>query len=162
MEKSNINRYNLNEIKSYRHLAIDKAVKRFKKTFALKDGHIDFINLAIKINNESKHKIYFKTVEDLPSNLPGVTIYLRETDTHLVSINTNQFCKSKKLSESKVNFTIAKQFGHNFLRHSEIPDSDKTDEIKMEEDLEAYAFAKIIINPSINNPDMPEYTQLPF
>ncbi len=162
MSEAMSNYYELNKIKPYRLIAIDQAVKRFKKAFGIKHLPIDCVQLAIEINKKDSYNIKIRSTEDLPKRVLGRTHYIRQADLYLISINSTQLHDSMKnrskypymySSDRMVNFTLAHEFGHIFLEHAEIPDEDKDDALKEEEDLEANEFAGRLLMPkhSIEN-----------
>ncbi|NTW70642.1 MAG: ImmA/IrrE family metallo-endopeptidase [Eubacteriaceae bacterium] len=148
--------YELDKIKPYRFVAIDNAIKEFKKVFNLKSPPYDLINLSITINEQTNFWIKLLTTGDLDAKVYGRTMYLHHKNLYLVSINKNQFINPisgrvkypfKYSSDRMVNFTLAHEFGHIFLKHAEIPDSLKSKKIQAEEDLEADEFAGRLLMP---------------
>jgi len=144
-------------IRPYRILAIDRAINNFKGNFEIKSLPIDCVQLAQKINAQSGINIKIMSTADLPKEILARTHYIREADLYLIAINRNQlFDSSNKRakypfvysSDRMLNFTLAHEFGHIFLGHAEIPDQDKTDEIKEEEELEANEFAGRLLMPA--------------
>lgn len=148
--------YDLDKIKSYRLFLIDQAVLEFKMKFSIKNIPIDCVALAIKLNKKKDSNIKIKSTTFLPDGKLAKTIYVNCMNVYFVSVNRSQlydaFRKRPKYpyrcsSDRMVNFTLAHEFGHIFLGHTDIPDSCKTPEILEEEDLEANEFAGRLLIP---------------
>jgi len=154
--------YELDKIKPYRLIVINRAIKDFKKRFNLKQLPVDCVQLAIQLNKDQRANIKIKSTLELPKKVLGRTHYIRQVNLYLVSINYMQLYDSMKQrakypyvysSDRMINFTLAHEFGHIFIGHAEISDCEKNDEIKAEEDLEANEFAGRLLMPkaSIEN-----------
>jgi IrrE N-terminal-like domain len=146
--------YDLDKIKPYRFIAIDNAIKKFKRQFNIKHFPIDCVEIAKQINNDKKANIRIQSTDNLENNVHGRTIYLRNNDFYLIAINKNEICNSSRVkypfkysSDRRLNFTLAHEFGHIFLEHGLIPDNEKEESLKEEEDYEANEFAGRLLMP---------------
>jgi len=156
MSLNNSPYYELDKIKPYRLLLIDQAVEEFKKEFGIKDVPVDCVKLARKMNCTKDYNIRVKSTTLLHPTKLAETIYIRNIGMYLVSVNRSQLYDAvrKRLkypfrcsSDRMVNFTLGHEFGHIFLKHALIPDSQKTPEIKDEENLESNEFAGRLFMP---------------
>jgi len=156
MAEVNSKYYELVKIRPYRLVAIDRAVQDFKDKFGINSPPIDCVQLVLQMKAVRDLHIKIKSTPDLPNMVLGRTHYIRDIGLYMIAINRSQLYDSinKRVkypfvysSDRMVNFTLAHEFGHIFLGHAEIPDSDKTDEIKAEEELEANEFAGRLLLP---------------
>lgn len=143
-------------IKPHREPLIDRAVRTFRRDFNLINPIVDCVEIAKHINrNPYRFNIRIQSSPELSSNHLANTIYVQEFDLYYVIVNRSQlFDESgraryhfEKSSDRVLNFTLAHEFGHIFLEHAHIPNSDKSLIVNQEEDLEADEFAGRLLMP---------------
>ena len=88
--------YELDKIKPYRLIVINRAIKDFKKRFNLKQLPVDCVQLAIQLNKDQRANIKIKSTLELPKKVLGRTHYIRQVNLYLVSINYMQLYDSMK------------------------------------------------------------------
>jgi len=146
----------LYKIKPHREPLIDRAVRTFRSDFNLINPIVDCVEIAKYINrNPDRFNIRIQSSSELSSNHLANTIYIQEFDLYYVIVNRSQlFDESgraryhfEKSSDRVLNFTLAHEFGHIYLEHAYIPNSDKSLIVNQEEDLEADEFAGRLLMP---------------
>ena len=151
-----MNVQDLYRIKPHRDPLIDRAVRTFRRDFNLIKPVVDCVKIAKHINrNPDRFNIRIQSSNELSSNNLANTIYVKEFDLYYVIVNQSQlFDESgraryhfEKSSDRVLNFTLAHEFGHIYLEHAHIPNSDKSLIVNQEEDLEADEFAGRLLMP---------------
>ncbi|HBJ2608542.1 ImmA/IrrE family metallo-endopeptidase [Clostridium botulinum] len=142
------NYYTLDKIPKHRIEYITKSVKIFLKDFNLKHWPLDCVELILKIQKDQSLPIQIKSMANLPHNFDAATIYSKESNSFLIIVNRNKIHYPFKISKHRrLNFTLAHELGHIYLKHHELPENCKTEKDLYIEELEADEFAGKILMP---------------
>ncbi|NEZ74972.1 ImmA/IrrE family metallo-endopeptidase [Clostridium botulinum] len=142
------NYYTLDKILKHRIEYITRSVKIFLKDFNLKHWPLDCVELILKIQKDQSLPIQIKSMANLPHNFDAATIYSKESNSFLIIVNRNKIHYPFKISKHRrLNFTLAHELGHIYLKHHELPENCKTEKDLYIEELEADEFAGKILMP---------------
>ncbi|AWI03476.1 ImmA/IrrE family metallo-endopeptidase [Clostridium drakei] len=140
--------YTLDKIPQHRIEYITKRVKDFIKDFELKYWPIDCVKLILKIQEDQCLPIHMKSISKLSHKTDAATVYSRELDNFLIIVNKNKIHYPFEVSKHRrLNFTLAHEIAHIYLKHYELPDKYKTENDLYIEELEADEFAGRILMP---------------
>lgn len=89
-------------------------------------------------------KLHFK----LDTYIHAATVYSKENNNFLIIVNRNKLLYPFKISKHRtLNFSLAHELGHIYLKHYELPQICKTKEDLYIEELEADEFGRKILMP---------------
>ncbi len=142
------NYYTLDKIPKHRIEYITKSVKIFLEDFNLKNWPLDCVELILRIEKNQSLPIQIKSMANLSDSFDAATVYSKENNSFLIVVNRNKIHYPFKNSKHRrLNFTLAHELGHIYLRHHELPENCKTERDLYIEELEADEFAGKILMP---------------
>ncbi len=122
----------------------------FIEYFKLKHWPLDCVELILRIEKNQSLPIQIKSIANLSDNFEAATVYSKENNSFLIVVNRNKIHYPFKNSKHRrLNFTLAHELGHIYLRHHELPENCKTERDLYIEELEADEFAGKILMPKI-------------
>ncbi len=140
--------YTLDKIPKHRIDYIEKRVKLFIEDFKLTRWPLNCVELILEIENNQTLPIQIKSINNLSNNFDAATVYSKENNCFLIIVNRNKIHYPFKISKHRrLNFTLAHELGHIYLRHHELPENCKTKKDLYIEELEADEFAGKILMP---------------
>ncbi|MDS1001910.1 ImmA/IrrE family metallo-endopeptidase [Clostridium sporogenes] len=140
--------YTLDKIPKHRIDYINKRVQIFIEYFKLKHWPLDCVELILKIEKNQSLPIQIKSMANLSDSFDAATVYSKENNCFLIIVNRNKIHYPFKISKHRrLNFTLAHELGHIYLRHYELPKNCKTEKDLYIEELEADEFAGKILMP---------------
>ncbi|GAA0080791.1 MULTISPECIES: ImmA/IrrE family metallo-endopeptidase [Clostridium] len=140
--------YTLDKIPKHRIDYINKRVQIFIEYFKLKHWPLDCVELILKIEKNQSLPIQIKSMANLSDSFDVATVYSKENNSFLIIVNRNKIHYPFKISKHcRLNFTLAHELGHIYLRHHELPQNCKTERDLYIEELEAAEFAGKILMP---------------
>lgn len=140
--------YTLDKIPKHRIDYTNKRVQIFIEYFKLKHWPLDCVELILKIEKNQSLPIQIKSMANLSDSFDAATVYSKENNCFLIIVNRNKIHYPFKISKHRrLNFTLAHELGHIYLRHYELPKNCKTEKDLYIEELEADEFAGKILMP---------------
>lgn len=142
------NYYTLDKIPKHRQEYISKRVKDFLKEFKIRTWPLDFVEIILKIQANQSIPIEVKSINTLSNKTDAATVYSEEQERFLVLVNAKKIQYPFKISRHRrLNFTLAHEIAHIYLKHHELPDECKSKEDLELEELEADEFAGRLLMP---------------
>lgn len=118
------------------------------KDYNIKKWPINCVNLIKIIENRGKINLMAISSTALKNHEDAKTIYIPELDKYLIAVNREKVHYPFKSSKDRrLNFTLAHELAHIFLKHSDLPDECKDDFERELEELEANEFAGRLLMP---------------
>lgn len=143
------NYYNLDKVPIHRQEYISKRVKDFIKEFKIRTWPLDFVEIILKIQTEQSIPIHVKSITTLSNKTDAATVYSEKDQKFIVVVNRKKIQYPFKISSHRrLNFTLAHEIGHIYLKHYELPDDCKSEEDLKLEELEADEFAGRLLMPA--------------
>lgn len=142
------NYYTLDKIPKHRIEYIDKTVYTFAKDFHLKYWPLDFVQIILNIQQTQILPIQIKSLGNLSYKFEATTVYSSKSNKFLIVVNKNKIHYPFKISKHRrLNFTLAHELGHIYLKHYLLPQECKTQKDLYIEELEADEFAGRLLMP---------------
>lgn len=139
--------YTLAGIEDERLAWISKNAWEARELFHIESVGVDCVQLGKFLNENPIFRIGIKTVE-LPISIDAQTVYLKEVDRYYIGLNRSKLrYPFRSSSDYRANFTIAHELGHILLGHLSLPDTQKDDALRQEQDTEADEFAGQFLMP---------------
>ena len=140
--------YTLDKIPKHRLELINSTLEQFISEYSIEKWPIDCVELIKRIENEKHIKLQIISTIILKEHEDAKTIYVPDINTFLIAVNKKKIHYPYITSQDRrLNFTLAHELGHIYLKHNDLPDNCKDDLVLEQEGFEADEFAGRLLIP---------------